>query len=139
MNDIRGRADDSLTTEYAWNVGKAFAEWLPEEGVVVMARSVNANETTAHAVVEGVLLQGRNVVDAGQADQLTVVSAIGDQKAAGGIVVSHDDLQGLEVIELFNAQGVSITAETGLTEIGQLVEAGNFVPAAEKGEITIVA
>lgn len=139
MNDIRGHAGDSLTTEYVWNVGKALAEWLPEEGNLVIVKAAGANEATAHALAEGALLQGRDVADAGTGDLQTLVGAVGSQQAAGGALVSHDNLQNLEVIELFDARGVAITSDTGLAELGELVEAGNFVPAAAKGTIIPVA
>lgn len=136
MNDIRGRADDTLTTEYAWNVGKALAEWLPEEGAVIIARGENANESTVHALIEGLLLQGRDVYDAGVGDQQVVIGAIADNKVSGGVFFSHDDLQGFEIIAIYDSQGSSITADNGLMDLDQLVEAGNFVPAPAKGEIT---
>ncbi len=134
-NDIRGRADDTLTTEHAWNVGKAAAEWLPEQGSIVVVRSADANESTVHALIEGLLLQGRNVIDGGQGDQQAVVTAIGDKQAAGGVLITHDQLQNIEIITLFDALGSTVTAETGLAEIDQLVDAGNFIPATEKGSI----
>jgi len=134
-NDIRGRADDTLTTEHAWNVGKAAAEWLPEQGDIVVVHSADANESTVRALTEGLLLQGRNVIDAGQGDQQAVVVAIGDKQAAGGVLITHDQLQNIEIITLFDAQAATVTAETGLAEIDQLVDAGNFMPAAEKGSI----
>ena len=134
-NDIRGRIDESLTVEYAWTIGKAFAEWLPEDGVVVAVKSADANGPIAHALTEGVLLQGRDIVDAGRGDQLTIVNAIRDNQAAGGYMVSHDGLENMGIITLFDHQGVAVTAERGLMDVEELIEAGNFLPAAEKGEI----
>ncbi len=134
--DIRGRVGDSLTTEYVWTVGKAFAEWLPEEGSVVIVKGAGANDTTAHALTEGLLLQGRDVIDGGQGDQQAVTGAIGDSQAAGGVLINHDELQDLEIITLFDARGVVVTADAGLASIEELITAGNFVPAAEKGSIT---
>ncbi len=136
MSDIRGRADDSLTTEYVWNIGKALADWLPEQGYIVIVKGEAANESTVHAFVEGVLLQGRNVVDAGLGDQQTLVAQIGDRQAAGGVLFTHDALQDSEVIAFTDARGASITTDSGLTELGQLAEAGNFEPAATKGQVT---
>ena len=133
--DIRGRAADSLSTEYVWNVGKAFAEWLPEDGAIALVKHPDADQTTTHAFVEGVLLQGRNVLDAGTGDQQGVIALLRDGQAVGGAIITHDSLQNIEVITLLNAQGMGITAESGLTEIAELVEAGNFVPAAQKGEV----
>lgn len=138
MSDIRGRADDSLTTEYVWNIGKAFAEWLPDQGDVVVTRGQDANQVTVHAFVEGVLLQGRNVIDGGQGDQQVLAGYISDKQAAGGVLITHDALQDSEVIAFADARGTMLLTDSGLTELGQLAEAGNFEPAPEKGTVTTV-
>jgi len=132
--DIRGRVDESLTTEYVWNVGKALADWLPDDGVVIVAQSEEADATTVHALTEGLLLQGRGVVDAGQATKDALQGIVIDKQAAGGVHIAHDPLQGIEIITILGARGVAVTQENGLTDIDQLVQAGNFVPAAAKGE-----
>lgn len=136
--DIRGRLGESMTTEDAWTLGKAFADWLPEDGRVVVVASSTANATILKAVTEGLRLQGRDVIDGGQGDAQTVIQISVGSKTAGGILVGHDDLQDLETIELYEANAVLITSENGLSEISSLVEAGNFVPAAAKGELTSI-
>jgi len=132
-DDIRGRVDDTLTTDYVWTAGKALAEWLPEQGDIVVMRSEAANAAMVHAFTEGVLLQGRTVIEGGQGDSRLLRSIIRDTSAAGGAAISHDSLQNLEIITLLDSQGVTLTTETGRAEIEQLIEAGNFVPASEKG------
>ena len=136
--DIRGRAGDTLSTEQAWNVGKAFAEWLSDDGVVAVAQTSSADNAIIHDIVEGLLLQGRNVIDMGESDEQTAVGLLIDKKAIGAILVSHDDTDNLEVITMFDANGVNVTDENGLIEISQLVESGNLVPADEKGSVTTV-
>ena len=133
--DIRGRIDDSLTPEYAWNVGKAFADWLPEEGHITVLSDVAAEPKIVHALIEGIRLQGRSVMDGGQGGAERLIQLTADNKPAGSILVSHDDVQGLEVIQLYQENGVAISSDNGLIEIGQLVDAGNFVPAAVKGDL----
>lgn len=133
--DIRGTLGDDLTIEYIWDIGKAFADWLAGVGPVVVMRGSSVDESTVHALTEGVLLQGRSVIDAGASDdsqQLT--TAIMDKQAAGGVLIEYQSTQNLVVIMLFDDRGVGILDSTGLQEITQLVEAGNFLPAAEKGE-----
>lgn len=137
--DIRGRAGETLTTEYVWTVGKAFSDWLPEEGGVVVTRSAGANSTTVHALVEGLLLQGRNVIDSGEGDLPSIVNVIADKAAAGGILVTHDETQNIEIITLFDARGVAITLELGLAAIEELITAGNFVPAVSKGTVATLS
>lgn len=134
--DIRGRADDSLTPEYAWTVGKAFADWLPEDGRVVVVSGPAANHVIVKAIIEGIRLQGRSVIDGGQGDIQTLVQINAGARTAGGILVTRDDLENLEVIQLFQENGVAVTSENGLLEISDLIAAGNFVPAAVKGELT---
>lgn len=132
--DIRGYVGQSLTTEYLWNVGKAFAEWLPDEGIVVVQSAVDDN--TGGALIEGLLLQGRDVlpvVNSGDETALTVT--IADNSAAGGVCISFDATQNLAVITLHDQHGVAIVGTSGLGDIVELAEAGNFIPAAEKGQV----
>lgn len=133
--DIRGRAGDTLTVEYAWTVGKALAEWLADEGTVVVMKDTGADEAISHALVEGLLLQGRNVA-IGTGDQRAAVNAIATSQAAGGALISRENAQDLVVITLFDASGATVTAESGLMAISELIDAGNFLPAAEKGDVT---
>jgi phosphomannomutase len=132
--DIRGRYGEGMTKEYVWNVGKALADWLPEEGPVIVAHSEKANPEVLSAVVEGLRLQGRAVIDGGVGDKAAMVHLSGTTQAAGGVVVSHDELEDLETLELFQETATPITSDNGLSEIAALIEAGNFVPAAIKGE-----
>ncbi len=133
--DIRGNVGESLTTEYVWNVGKAFAEWLSEKGDVVIAQSESADKGTVHALIEGILLQGRSVINAGVGDQNTIISTIVDKKAAGGALVEYEQVQNLAVITFFDGRGVAVMDSTGLNEINQLTDAANFLPAPEKGDV----
>jgi hypothetical protein len=45
----------------------------------------------------------------------------------------------MTTIELYQDEAKLIDSETGLQAIRDLVEAGNFVPAAVKGELTQLA
>lgn len=137
--DIRGRIDDSLSPEYAWNVGKAFSDWSPEEGHITIVSDPNAEPKIVHAFIEGVRLQGRAVMDGGQGDAQHLIEITSDNKPAGSVMISHDAAQGLEIIQLYQENGVALSSDNGLIEISQLVEAGNFVPAAVKGELLQLA
>jgi hypothetical protein len=133
--DIRGYVGKTLTKEYVWNVGKGFAEWLPDNGDVVVMQSESANHDMVHALIEGILLQGRSAIDAGVGQHQDVIATIMDKKAAGGAVVEYEEAQNLAVITLFDARGVGVIDSSGLAEINQLVDAANFLPASAKGEV----
>jgi hypothetical protein len=132
-NDIRGRIDDTLTTDYAWTTGKAFAEWLPEEGSIIVIHSLSANNTICRALSEGVLLQGRDISGNTLGDLNSLLDQLKDSSVAGGIYVNHDELENLECISLFDNKGTQITSESGLNEIRNMIDSGNFIPAIKKG------
>jgi phosphomannomutase len=132
--DIRGNEATGLNVECAWNVGKALADWLPTNGtVLVVGRPAQAE--LAQAVIEGLRLQGRAVIDGGELDKEQVVKRIKQAHLSGAVIIGFDDLAGMTTIELYQNEGRLVTNETGLTTVRNLVEAGNFVPAAIKGEL----
>jgi len=136
--DIRGTLKDGASLEFAWNVGKAMADWLPTYGKVTIIRGENADERLFGAIIEGLRLQGRDVVDGSNGNKEMLVSRITDDRLSGGILVSHDSEQDVCVIELFDDKAQQVVSETGLKIIAELVGAGNFVPSATKGELTAI-
>lgn len=137
--DIRGRFGETLTVEYVWNVGKALSDWLPQDGKIVVIKSAQANPTVVNAVIEGIRLQGRPVLDAGTGNKQQLMELEAGSNTAGAVVIGHDDLENLETIELFREDMTAIVSDSGLSEIAALVEAGNFVPAAAKGDLTTIS
>lgn len=135
--DIRGTKDTGLTVDCAWNAGKALADWLPSDGSVVVAY-VPSQERIGQAIIEGLRLQGRPVVDAGKNDKKFVTSYIVTGGLAGAAVVAYDELEKVTTIEFYQEGGKLIDSGSGLRDICMLVEAGNFVPAAVKGDITSI-
>ena len=134
--DIRGRIEDSMSREFVWNVGKALAEWLPQDGTVAVVSADGASDVIIKSLIEGLRLQGRHVIDGGVGDQQTLSQINIGSKTAGGVLLSHDTLQNVEVIALYQENDSLITMDTGLQQIIELAESGNFVPAAIKGELT---
>ena len=134
-DDIRGRLGDGVTVEYAWNIGKAFSEWLPDQGTIAIVRSENANQEIIHALIEGMLLQGRDVVDARVGGRDKVADVQYSATPLGIVLVGHDDAQDIETIALFDESGVIVPADNGLDDIKNSAESGNFLPAVEKGKL----
>lgn len=133
--DIRGTKETGLTVECAWNVGKALADWLSEAGEVAVSYP-SSQEEIAKGVIEGLRLQGRHVIDAGSNDKGFVTSYIVTGGLAGAAIVDFIEPEKVITIELYSQGAKRIDSEHGLYEIRQLVEAGNFVPAAMKGDLT---
>gem|GEM_PF-483542 len=136
--DIRGTEANGLTVECAWNVGKALADWLPTAGDVMVV-TVLTQHTIASAVMEGLRLQGRTVVDGGVGGKEVARNYITAAGISGAVVVGFDELEKQVTIELYQHEAKLIDSKSGLKEIRALVEAGNFVPAAIKGELLHLA
>lgn len=136
--DIRGTEQSGLTTDYTWNLGKALADWLPTAGSVVVVYSPT-QQSRAAALIEGLRLQGRNVIDGGYGDKESVRSHILTSGLSGGAAVTIDTLEQMITIDLYQHEAKLITEAGGLHDIAEMVEAGNFVPAAVKGELTAIA
>lgn len=135
---IQGTIESGLDVECAWNVGKAMADWLQTAGNVVVVYDA-AQQQLATAIMEGIRLQGRNVVDGGVGDSELAVRHIKALGLSGAAVVGFDQATGTISIEIYQEEGMRIESATGLKDIHALVEAGNFVPAAVKGELTAIA
>lgn len=134
--DIRGTEETGLTVECAWNVGKAIADWLPTNGSVVVVYLSEKIELV-RAAIEGLRLQGRDVIDAGLGDKALAINLIATKNLAGGVVIGFDAEAQMTTIELYQHEAQLIDSESGLEEIRQLVEAGNFVPSVVKGSLTV--
>lgn len=136
--DIRGTEATGLTVECAWNVGKALAEWLPTSGRVLVAGRVD-HQTLIDAATEGLRLQGRDVTLGGELGKEQIADLVTSQQLSGAVLIGHDALTDEHTIELYQHEGRLVTSETGLQSIRELIDAGNFVPAAVKGELTSIA
>jgi len=137
--DIRGSIQEGVSLEVAWNIGKALADWLSTYGIVTIVRGEGANETLVTALIEGLRLQGRDVLDGGAGTKESLMERIKRDGLSGGIYVATDTQEDVCVIELYDEKAQPIVAENGLNTIAELVHAGNFVPAATKGELTALA
>lgn len=132
---IRGTEETGLTVEVAWNIGKALADWLPTAGNVAVVYHPD-RDGLARAVIEGLRLQGRNVIDGGNGDSEKARTYVTTAGLSGAAAIGIDAAENVTTIELYQEGAALIDSENGLREIRELVQAGNFVPAAVKGELT---
>lgn len=137
--DVRGKLQAGASLDFAWNVGRALAEWLPTAGSVAVMRGESADEHLIGAVIEGLRLQGRDVSDVASGDKDQLVATIERAGYSGGVLVGCDTLTDQVTIELYRDEGMLIDSESGLQDIEALIQGGNFVPAAVKGELAHLA
>lgn len=130
------RADEAI--EVAKCIGKAVADWLPTTGSVVVV-ALPTYPKIREALIEGMRLQGRNVIDGGSGDGETAVAYIKTVGVSGGAVIGYSKDTEKVTIEVYQEDGLRLETDTGLMEVYELLQAGNFVPAATKGELTAIA
>lgn len=140
--DIRGIADTDLTDGAVRAIGRAFGDRMREKGqaCVAVGRDVRLSSPRIRAaLVEGLLDQGRRVIDVGEVPTPALYFAVLRLKADAGVMVtgSHNpieynglklsegvsSLHGADVLELrARAERAGVLAERGTLETANVDE-----------------
>ena len=130
--DIRGKVGSELTNEVAHSVGRAFADWLPNEGAVAVGRDMRPDSAElAASLIQGLTKQGRKVIDIGQVTSDMIYFAVGSQQLAGGAMVTASHNPGeYNGIKLCREEARPVGLESGLGEIRDAALAGQFKDAS---------
>ena len=133
--DIRGRVPDQLNEDIAYRIGRAYAQFLKPEKVVVGHDIRLTSISICEALVKGLRDSGVDVYDIGECGTEEVYFATFDYEFDGGIVVtaSHNpkDYNGMKLVR---EQSKPISGDTGLNEIKALAEKGKFESSDREGE-----
>ena len=134
--DVRGRIPDQLNEDIARRIGKAYAEVIQLDTVVVGHDIRLTSESIKGALIEGLLEQGVSVQDIGLCGTEEIYFATAHLGVGGGIVVtaSHNpkDYNGMKFVR----EGAKpISGDSGLAEIRALAEANDFTGAKTRGSL----
>ena len=125
--DIRGRVPDELNEDIAWRIGRAYAEWLKPQRVVVGRDIRFSSEVLVQALSKGLMAGGANVHDIGLSGTEEVYFATFHFQMDGGIMVtaSHNpaDYNGMKLVR---EDSRPISGDSGLDDIGSRVKNGTF-------------
>lgn len=121
--DIRGKVGDQLNSESVKLIGRAFAGWLPTQGIVAVGRDMRPDsESLAKAFIDGLVEQGYDVWDIGQVTSDMIYFAIGKWDLAGGAVITASHNPGADNgIKLYRDKVTPIGLDSGLDEIRDMV------------------
>jgi len=135
--DVRGKVGSELTPEVSEKIGRAFAQWLPNDGPVAVGRDMRPDsKELADALVAGLTEQGRDVWDIGEVTSDMIYFAVGNNNLAGGVMITASHNPGeYNGIKLCRDEAQGVAENTGLFEVRDLAEANAFQPAAKPGEI----
>ena len=125
--DVRGQLGSQLDEDIAYRIGRAYAQWLKPQRVVVGGDIRDSSERLKAALTNGLRDEGVHVLDLGMAGTEEVYFAVFHLGLDGGVEVtaSHNpiDYNGFKLVR----EGARpISAETGLAEIRTLAQALSF-------------
>jgi phosphomannomutase len=134
--DIRGKVGSELNPEVVANIGKAFANWLPNEGAVAVGRDMRPDSAElADAMIAGIQAQGRDVIDIGEVTSDMIYFAVGHLNLAGGAMITASHNPGIyNGIKICREQAQPIGIESGLAEVRDAALSGQFQAAATPGQ-----
>ncbi len=132
--DVRGRIPDQLNTDIAYRIGRAYAQVIRPEKVVVGHDIRLTSEAIKQALADGLMDEGVDVYDIGLCGTEEIYFATFHAQMDGGIAVtaSHNpkDYNGMKFVR----EGAKpISGDTGLLDIKALAEANEFGEVSRRG------
>lgn len=134
--DIRGRVPDQLNEKVAYRIGRAFAQVLNADRIVVGHDIRLTSPGFCTAVSDGIRDAGCDVVEIGRCGTEEIYFATFNGGYDGGLVVtaSHNpiDYNGMKFVR----EGARpVSGDDGLPEIKALAESGDFAEPASRGRL----
>ena len=135
--DIRGKIPDQLNEEICYRIGRAFAQVLNAERIVVGHDIRLTSPVFCEAVASGIMDAGCDVDHVGQCGTEEIYHATFSGGYDGGLVVtaSHNpiDYNGIKFVR----EGARpVSGDNGLPEIKELAESGVFSQPEKRGNLT---
>ncbi|PIZ94133.1 MAG: phosphomannomutase/phosphoglucomutase, partial [Candidatus Magasanikbacteria bacterium CG_4_10_14_0_2_um_filter_41_10] len=142
--DIRGIYGTEVTEALAYNIGRAFAEFMKKDQgkdtltLVVCEDMRVSSPPLKKEVIRGLTEQGIDVVDIGLASTPTFYFGVAKYGYDGGIQItaSHNPGQ-YNGFKMVRPAAGPISGETGIMEIRDMVEKGEFPSVEKTGTVTM--
>lgn len=125
--DIRGRIPSELNSDISYAIGRAYAEYLHPQKVVVGHDIRLSSQDLSDSLVKGLIDGGAEVIDIGMCGTEMIYFATSHLKTDGGIMVtaSHNPKE-YNGMKLVREQSRPISGDTGLNDIRDLVASSSY-------------
>lgn len=136
--DVRGKVKTELNAALVKDIGRAFADWLPTDGPIAVGRDMRPDsEKLALALIDGVLMQGRDVIDLGLVTSDMSYFAVGKYNLAGAamITASHNSAAD-NGIKLYRDKVTAVGLDSGLDKIRDRALGKSFKSSLRTGQKT---
>jgi len=121
--DIRGQLGEELNVDIAYRIGRAYAEFIKPQSVVLGGDVRETSEELKMALADGIMDAGSDVIDIGMTGTEEVYFAVQHLGVDGGIEVtaSHNpiDYNGMKPVRKGSRP---VSADTGLLDIKAMAE-----------------
>ncbi|PIQ26790.1 phosphomannomutase/phosphoglucomutase [bacterium (Candidatus Blackallbacteria) CG17_big_fil_post_rev_8_21_14_2_50_48_46] len=135
--DIRGVYPSEINEEIAYQVGRAFVDYLKVDNVVVGQDMRTSSPSIFEALTRGLTEQGASVYDIGMSTTDMFYFAVEHLEASAGIMITASHNPGkYNGLKMVRKHAVPIGGESGIKDIEALYHAGNF-QAAEKAGVVL--
>ncbi|ASP39475.1 phosphomannomutase [Bacterioplanes sanyensis] len=132
--DVRGRIPDELNDDIAYAIGRAYADYLKPQSVVIGYDIRLTSHTLSQALARGLQEGGADVIDIGQCGTEEVYFATSHLQVDGGICVtaSHNpkDYNGMKFVR---EQSKPISGDTGLKDIERIAHQRSWQDSERQG------
>ena len=135
--DIRGTYPNQLDEDLARRIGGAFVKLINAKSLVVGRDMRSMAPSMQDAFIEGATRAGAKVIRIGLASTPMTYFAIGSLGVDGGVQVTASHNPAGYIGFKFCRKGcVPVSGETGITEMGRMVQEPEGKPAATPGTVT---
>ena len=134
--DIRGEYPNDLNKDVAYNIGRAFVEFLKCKNIVVGHDMRLSSEELKEGLIKGIIDQGCDVIDIGlsSTDMLYFAVAHFGYDAGINITASHCSKE-LNGFKLTSRHGMPVSMNSGLDKVREIYNNKSFSAVSEKGNI----
>ena len=125
--DIRGIYGDSIDQHVAYKIGKAFAEFVTDDTIIVGHDGRVSNIEMLDAFTSGIKSINKEIIYAGLVPTDIVYSLSGLLKKPGAIITASHNPKNYNGLKLCNAGAIPIGENSGLKDIKKLANTNDEV------------
>ena len=130
--DIRGVYPEELDERSAYLVGKAFASLVKSKKIIVGRDMRVSSPSHALAFLEGVTDMGKDALDIGEVCTDATYFASGKLDLPSVMFTASHNPPQYNGMKFSKEGAVPVNQDTGLTEMREMIEKGNFPKAGKK-------
>ncbi len=134
--DVRGIYGEDLTDDIAYKAARSLVVYLNAAEVMVGHDMRLSSPALAEAVIRGVTDQGAKAIDLGLTSTDELYFAVGRYNAPAGVMITASHNPGkYNGLKMCRAQAVPLSAQEGLYDIRDMVQADNFAAITRRGTV----